>query len=219
MRAPRMIALGAICTTTVYRVDTIAPPPAKVLAQEMIQVVDGMAISAACAFHKLGGQAEVWARLGDDPLGLAARDALRLEGLNVDGLNCLPKTRSSQATVIVDARGERLVIPFHDAGIDTSPDWLPLEHLDQADILHCDLRWPEGAELAMHSALTRGVATMLDGEIGPRDILARLVPLATYAVFSDAGVRAFAGLHDIEACLRWVNSLPHQLPPNLRLLH
>jgi sulfofructose kinase len=216
-KVPRMIALGAICTTTIYRVSEILPAPAKVLAQDMIQVVDGMAISAACAFQKLGGQAQVWARLGDDALGLTAREALRAEGLNVAGLRCLPGARSSLATVIVDGEGERLVVPFHDPTIDVSADWLPLADLDHCDILHCDVRWPDGAEVAMRSALARGVATMLDGEVAPPDVLSRLLPLATYAVFSDAGLQTYTGLKNIEAGLRLVAATRHLLPPALAL--
>ncbi len=212
---PRMIAVGAICTTTIYKVAEIPPPPAKVLAEQMLQVVDGMAISAACAFQKLGGQAEVWARLGDDELGRAARSALLKEGLQVDGLRCLTGARSSLATVIVDARGERLVVPFHDPSVDVSADWLALENIAQADMVHCDVRWPEGAETAMRASLAQGVPTMLDGEVAPQDVLARLVPLASYAVFSDAGIRSFSGLEDVEACLRWVAQQPHWLPANM----
>jgi sulfofructose kinase len=212
LEPPLMIALGAICTTTVYQVSTIPPAPAKILAERMIQVVDGMAISAACAFQKLGGRAEVWARLGDDPLGLAAREALRQEGLNVDGLQVLPNARSSIATVIVDARGERLVVPFHDPSISTSAAWLPLQRLRNAAILHCDIRWPEGAESAMQAALAFGVKTMLDAEVGPKEVLSKLVPLASHVVFSDAGLRAFVGDQDIETCLRIVASQPHRLP-------
>jgi sulfofructose kinase len=215
MSPPRMIALGAICTTTIYRVDTIPPAPAKVLAQEMIQIVDGMAISAACAFQKLGGKAEVWARLGDDELGLAARDALRQEGLNVDGLHCVPGARSSLASVIVDGRGERLVVPYHDPSISASADWLPLERLSQADILHCDVRWPEGAQVAMAAALERGVVTMLDAEVAAPEVLSLLLPLATFAVFSDAGLQAFTGQRNVEQGLRQVASLAHRLPSNL----
>ena len=214
-RLPRMVAVGAICTTTIYKVDVIPPAPAKVLAEQMIQVVDGMAVSAACAFQKLGGQAEVWARIGDDALGIAASEALRLEGLNVDGLQRVRGARSSLATVIVDANGERLVVPFHDPQVDASAAWLPLERLVGVDILHCDVRWPEGAEAAMRAALACGVATMLDAEVGPREVLAQLVPLATFVVFSDAGLRAFTGILNIKEGLTWVQNLPHCLPLSL----
>ena len=198
---PRAIALGAICATRIYQVDAIPPPPAKVLAQRMTQVIDGMALSAACAFAQLGGQAAIWARCGDDAQGQVTRQSLQAEGIDVRGLHTVPGSASSQAAVIVDGRGERLVIPFHDPAVDRSPHWLPLDDLAQADILLCDVRWVEGAEAAMRGARAAGVPCMLDGDTAPREVLQRLVPLATHAVFSDAGLLHYTGLSDVDAAL------------------
>jgi sulfofructose kinase len=200
-RPPRAIALGAICATSIYQVDAIPAPPAKVLAQRMAQVVDGMALSAACAFARLGGQAAIWARLGDDDTGRQARATLRAEGIDVDALHVVPGSASSRATVIVDGRGERLVIPFHDPAVDRSAAWLPLERVRDADIVLVDVRWVEGAEALLRAAREAGMPGMLDGDTAPREVLQRLVPLASHAVFSDAGLRAHTGQDDVDAAL------------------
>lgn len=198
---PRMVALGAICTTAIFQVERIESAPAKVMASQRCTVVDGMAVSAACAFQKLGGQAQVWARVGEDAEAQAMRQALALEGVDTSGLHTVPGARSSHAAVIVDAQGQRLVVPFHDPQVDASPDWLPLHELAQADLLHCDVRWPEGALAALHAARQRGVRTMVDGDVAPQAVLQSLMPLADYAVFSDAGLRAYTGLHDVPEAL------------------
>jgi sulfofructose kinase len=198
---PRMVALGAICTTAIFQVERIESAPAKVMASQRCTVVDGMAVSAACAFQKLGGQAQVWARVGEDTEAQAMRQALALEGVDASGLHTVPGARSSHAAVIVDAQGQRLVVPFHDPQVDASPDWLPLHELAQADLLHCDVRWPEGALAALHAARQRGVRTMVDGDVAPQAVLQSLMPLADYAVFSDAGLRAYTGLHDVKEAL------------------
>lgn len=200
-RRPRMVALGAICTTAIFQVEHIEPAPAKVMATNRCTVVDGMAISAACAFQKLGGQAQVWARVGEDAEADAMREALGQEGVDARGLFAVPGARSSHAAVIVDARGQRLVVPFHDPQVDTSPHWLPLHELAQTDLLHCDVRWPQGAMAALKAARAQGIPTMVDGDVAPRDILQSLMPLADYAVFSDAGLRAYTGLQDVPTAL------------------
>lgn len=200
----RMIALGGICTTAIFQVPQIPPPPAKVLATKRCTVVDGMAISAACTFQKLGGQAQVWARVGDDPDAQAMRLALAAEGIDPSGLFTVKGTQSSHANVIVDAQGQRLVVPFHDPDIDTSASWLPLQDLSNADLLHCDVRWPVGAETALHAAREKNVLTMVDGDVAPQQVLQRLMPLADYAVFSDAGLLAYTGLSNIQEALRTV---------------
>ena len=196
-----MVALGAICTTAIFQVEKIEAAPAKVLASQRCTVVDGMAVSAACAFQKLGGQAQVWARVGEDAEAQAMREALTQEGVDARGLHAVPGARSSHAAVIVDAQGQRLVVPFHDPQVDASPAWLPLHDLAQADLLHCDVRWPEGALAALNAARQRGVRTMVDGDVAPQAVLQSLMPLADYAVFSDAGLRAYTGLHDVQEAL------------------
>jgi sulfofructose kinase len=200
-RRPRAIALGALCVTRIFQVPHIVPPPAKVLAQRLVQVVDGMAVSAACAFARLGGEAALWARCGEDEEGRAANEALRAEGLNVDHLRALPGTATSQAAVLVDAQGERLVVPFHDPQVDASPHWLPLHSVRDADMLLCDVRWPEGAAAVMQAARAAGVPCMLDAEVAPLPVLQALVPLATHLVFSDAGLLAYTGGTDVDAAL------------------
>jgi sulfofructose kinase len=118
----------------------------------------------------------------------------------------VPGAASSQATVIVDARGERLVVPFHDPAVDASAHWLPLSALHGADMLLCDVRWPEGAEAALRAARAAGVPSMLDGEVAAPGVLDLLVPLATHAVFSDAGLMAWTGAADVDDALLQVAS-------------
>lgn len=197
----RVIAVGGICLTRIYQVEHVAPVPAKVLAHALVEVVDGMALSAAFAFMRLGGQAAIWGRCGDDAAGRAARQSLLDEGLDVSGLRNVAGATSSQAAVIVDARGERLVVPFHDPTLDASPHWLPLQQLAGADILLCDVRWPEGAQAAMRAARQLGVPVMLDGEAAAPQTLETLVQLASHAVFSDAGVLALTGAGSVDMAL------------------
>jgi sulfofructose kinase len=105
---------------------------------------------------------------------------------------------------IVERDGNRLVVPYHDEAVDKSPDWLPLADIARADMLHCDTRWVEGAEYALLAARDKGVPSMIDADVAPLDVLRRLVPLATYAVFSDAGLCIYAGCDDIDIALRKV---------------
>lgn len=204
MTIPRLVSVGAACLTTIYRVDAIPPVPGKALAGQAARMTDGMAISAACAFAKLGGHASVWARLGADAQGEAMRAELADAGLDVSGLRACSGGKSSHASVVVDARGERQVIVFHDPGLEDDPAWLPLAALDGASFLHSDVRWRAGSKLAMRAARDKGVRVMLDAETTDPAILAELVPLASHAVFSDAGLAVHSGTGDVEAGLRLV---------------
>jgi sulfofructose kinase len=202
----RMFAAGAICNSSIYRVDEVPSLSSKVLASEMCLVVDGMALSAAYAFVRLGGSAQICARVGDDEVGVSMRRTLAAEGLDTSGLRNMPGTVTSQCTVIVDRRGNRLVVPYHDHRVDKSPDWLPLQDIARSDIVHCDARWVEGAEAALRAADAMNVPSMIDADVAPREVLERLVPLATYAVFSDAGLCVYSGCDDVEASLMKVGA-------------
>jgi len=201
---PMLIAVGGICTTTLYRVPAVPAMPGKVLATDVAEVVDGMAVSAACAFVRLGGQAAVWGRVGDDPRGAVMRRELAAAGLDVSAVRSVPGGRSSIAVSIIDARGDRLVVPSHDASLEAAADWLPLERVASADFVHVDTRWPDGAAAALAAARAVGVPGMLDADIAPADVLARLVPLSSHVVFSDAGLFLHTGMSDLEAALRHV---------------
>ena len=199
-----MIAVGGICLTTLYRVGSVPTMPGKVLAFDAVEVVDGMAVSAACAFVRLGGQGAVWGRVGADPRGEVMRRDLAAAGLDVSGVRSVAGGRSSVAVSIIDARGDRLVVPYHDASLDQSADWLPLERIAAADFVHVDARWPEGAAAALVAARRAGVPGMLDADIAPPEVLARLVPLASHAVFSDACLFLHAGTKNLGEALRFV---------------
>jgi len=204
MPALKMIAVGNACATSVFRVAAVPTLPAKVLADQMCRIADGMAVSAACAFTRLGGTAAAWARVGDDADGAFIKHSLSEAGLDVSGIRSFRGGRSAQVAVIVDGTGNRLVVPYQDPQLHAAADWLPLESLAGAGVVHCDPRWPEGAEAALHAARARGIPTMLDGDVAPVEILRKLVPLADYAVFSDAGLLAYTQLGDVPAALRAV---------------
>jgi sulfofructose kinase len=108
--------------------------------------------------------------------------------------------------VLVDAKGQRLVVPYHDPDIDDSATWLPLPSLVQADMVHCDARWVNGAETALKAAKALGLPRMIDGDIAPKHVLDRIVPLATYAVFSDAGLLNYTGATHVETALLHIAS-------------
>lgn len=200
-RRKRIVTVGAICSATIFRVDAIPPAPAKVLASQTCHLIDGMALAAACAFAKLGGEGLVWSRVGDDRLGVEAREMMVEEGLDASGLHVVPHSATSHVAIIVDRRGDRLVVPYHDPHADASADWLPLAMLDSVDLVHCETRWARGAEVALQAARERGILSMIDGDTAPLPTLQRLVPLADLAVFSDAGLAVYAQCGRIDDAL------------------
>jgi sulfofructose kinase len=77
-----------------------------------------------------------------------------------------------------------------------------LDQVGSADALLADVRWPQGAIVALRAARRAGIPTVLDGDTAERAILQTLAGEAEYAVFSEAGLACFAATGDIEDGLR-----------------
>lgn len=201
--APRVICLGSAVLDHLFRVGEIPAPPAKERASAYRAMVGGMAANAAIAVARLGGQAVLWGRLGEDANGAAARAELEAEGVDCAGLRAFPGARSPVSAVVVDKRGERVTYGWRGEALPTDPAWLPLDELAGAGALHCDPRWAEGAARALEAAAERGIPTVLDAEKGEARILLDLVPRVRHAVFSEGGLSSFAaGMRPADALRR-----------------
>ena len=106
--APRVICLGRAVLDHLFRVGEIPAPPAKERASAYAAMVGGMAANAAIAVARLGGQAALWGRLGEDANGAAARAELEAQGVDCTHLRAFPGARTPVSAVVVDKRGERV---------------------------------------------------------------------------------------------------------------
>jgi sulfofructose kinase len=198
---PAILCLGIVSWDSIYRVPSVPPPPNKVMASDCVQVGGGMSASAAVAVVRLGGRAEWWGRCGDDVTGDLIVDELRREGVEVARVRRVAGCRSPVAAILVDATGERLVVPYYDKALDSDPAWLPVERIAGFDAMLVDVRWPEGAGRGLDAARAAGVPAMIDADIAPPGVLEGLIPRAHHVVFSEPALLSFARADTIEAAL------------------
>jgi sulfofructose kinase len=104
--------------------------------------------------------------------------------------------------VIVDRRGERLVVSEDDHYLPLAADWLPAGHVAACAAVLSDLTWLEGTQAAFEAARKAGVPTMLDVDLGSGQLLERAIGLADYAIFSAPALRRFIEGDDDEARLQ-----------------
>lgn len=179
-----IICLGCAFWDSIFRVDAI-PPNGKVIAYELVQAASGMITVAAVALTRMGGRATLWTRIGDDHVGDLFLADLATEGVSTDDIRRIRNGRTWVATILVDAAGERLVVPYVDPSLDASPDWLPLHQVADAAAVIVDTRWPEGAEAVLAAARRAGVPTILDADVAPIETLRQLIPLSDHVLFSE----------------------------------
>lgn len=187
-----IICLGHAALDRIYRIGAFPPTPQKVIADAAEEVGGGMASNAAVAAARLGGSVALCSRIGDDLAGQAIRDELRREGVDTTQLRAFAGGTTSTSAVVVDSRGERLLINHRGAGIPDEAGWLDLSRVRHARVVLADVRWPAGALALFRAARAAGVPAVLDADMGAAAALPALLAAADFALFSTPGLAEFA---------------------------
>lgn len=202
----RIICVGHAAIDRIYRIDKFPERPTKMRAIEHIEAGGGMAANAAAAIARLGGEVELWSRVGEDDNGVKIRRALMQAGVDARYVQTFEDNRSSTCVILVDDRGERLIVSSRDVDMPSGTHWLPLERIEEAGVVLSDLRWLEGARVAFEAARKAGIPTVLDADLGGREALVELLELTDYAIFSEQALEEFAAEEAAEDRLRRVAS-------------
>ncbi|MGE0768899.1 MAG: PfkB family carbohydrate kinase [Hyphomicrobiaceae bacterium] len=189
MRAKHLIMVGHAALDRVYRVESFPREPTKVRAIEAIEVGGGMAANAAVAAARLGAKVELWSRVGDDNAAAIIKAGLKSERVDIRAIESFDDARSSTSAIIVDDSGERLIVGMRDSTMPTGTSWLPLERISKAAAVVADLRWLEATRIAFEHARKFGVVTILDADLGAREVLPEVLELTDYAIFSAPALR------------------------------
>ena len=196
-----LIAAGMCTIDRTSLIDRVPPLPAKVRARAYAEGGGGMAATAAVAAARLGGNVSFWGHVGADRAGEDIIEGLRREGVDVSAVRRIEGARSVTSAVIVDASGERLIIPDVDPRLEAAAPALPLETVARTDAVLCDGRWLAANALLFSEARRRRVTTVLDIEPSKAEVYDSLLPLADHAVFSETGLADFTGTAEADAGL------------------
>ena len=189
----RVLVCGIAVLDHVFAVDALPAGGIKHRAHGLRMVGGGCAANAAVAVARLGGEALLATRLGDDAAGRWLADALGAQGVRLLAPP-VPGAQTPQSAVMVDAAGERMIVNFRGAGLSDAPPG----DLPPFDAALADTRWGEGARAVLALAAARRLPGVLDGEAPVGLEEARL---ASHVVFSAQGLRDFAGKEDLDAAL------------------
>jgi len=194
---PHIICLGVTAFDQIW---TVAQHPAggiKVRAQNFMQAGGGMAATAAVAAARLGAHVHFWGRAGHDHAGYAMHAELTRLGVDTTHMRLFDGARSSVASVVVDGRGERMIVGFPGANLPVATDWLPLDQIANSHAVLADARWAQGAQALFATARAYGVPNVLDAEVADCANFDPILPLTDYAVFSEPALAAWSGGKDL----------------------
>jgi sulfofructose kinase len=195
----RLVGVGHVAMDWVFGLPELPTRPGKWAADSRLRAVGGMTANAMVAAARLGAATELIAPVGDDDLAAAFAAHFEQQGVGHRHLQRVPGAASSLSVVIVDHQGERLIVNHRGDALTRAPALgegalgaAALATLDEAGLLLTDPRCPAWAELALRRMRQAGRPSVLDADVAPAEVLQALVPLADWAVFSEAGAQAYA---------------------------
>ncbi|WP_080215896.1 sugar kinase [Salmonella enterica] len=191
----RIACVGITVMDRIYYVEGLPTEGGKYVAKRYTEVGGGPAATAAVAAAKLGAQVDFIGRVGDDDTGNSLLAELESLGVNTRYTRRYTQARSSQSAIMVDAKGERIIVNYPSPDLLPDADWLNDIDFSQWDVVLADVRWHDGAKQAFTLARQAGVMTVLDGDITPQDI-SELVALSDHAAFSEPGLARLTGMSE-----------------------
>lgn len=194
-----ILFIGIAVLDHVFRVDNFPAEPVKYRARSYTAVGGGLAANAAVAASRLGAKAGLITRLGDDRTATEIVSGLEEEGVDCAMARRFPNHGSPVSSVLVDSRGERLVVNFSDHEMPDDPAWLPATLPEGVRAVMGDQRWEAGSAHMFRLARAAGIPAILDADRRPAD--PGLISLATHAALSAQAVREITGRDDPAAGL------------------
>lgn len=191
--------MGCATMDYIFSMREIPHQPLKFRARDFRAVGGGNAATAAAAIARLGGRAHLIARLGDDLIG----DAIlrELDGYAVDSslVHRFPGCASSLSSILIDGKGERMIVNYFDPKISHEPDWLPRIPAGVGAVL-ADAHWLAGDLELFRRAAAAGIPTILDAD--QPNCEPELIRASTVAAFSAPGLEVATGVHGVTEGLR-----------------
>jgi sulfofructose kinase len=196
-----------VAADLIFEVDVMPSQPVKTPALRHQQVVGGMTANACVAASRLGADVEFASPVGDDAWAPVFEQHLYAEGVRPTGLVRVAGEGSSVSAIVVDARGERMIVNCRGSALKSAPAWdsVPTlaaltaaggdaaHNLSIFDAVLVDPRCPSWAHHVLAAARAVDLPSVFDADVAPLEDLASLVGLAQWAVFSLPGLQAFSG--------------------------
>lgn len=186
----RVLCVGAAVLDTIFRVRALPSGEGKILPYQMVQIAEGMASSAAYAIVRLGGSATLLGAVGDDDTGRRICEDLAQAGIDTSAMTVVAGAPSALSTILVDDKGERLIVPFYDTRLHETVPEVSDDVIAGFDAVLVDVRWAVLARDVLLAARRAGIPAILDGDVAPVETLISLAEVADHIIFSEPAARS-----------------------------
>lgn len=199
----RIMCIGHAVQDYVFTLPELPSGGRKYRASAFNCVGGGPAATAAVAIARLGGKAALVARLGEDRVADAIICELEAYGVDCARVKRFAGRASSLSAVMLDAKGERMIVNYRDADFPAGAEWLG--EASGFDAVLADTRWPEGAAAGFAAARKANIPAVLDADDPVPDDPAML-ERATHLAFSADGLAGLTGEKDPSRALKSVRA-------------
>lgn len=201
----QVVVVGSVNVDLVARVPRLPAPGETVSGGTFSRHHGGKGANQAVAAARFGASVRFVGAVGDDEMGVAARDALSAEGIDVSGLEVLPAALTGVALIAVDGSGENqiAVAPGANAtlGIETVQRALK-GRLRHPGVLLVNREIGDEPLLAAASlAHAAGLAIMVNAA-PPRSLPDALLDFGPTLVLNEGEVDRLGGMRGVEASAR-----------------
>jgi sulfofructose kinase len=196
-----VLCTGVSVVDFVFSVAEMPREAIKYRSKDSTIVGGGCAANAAVAVARLGGEAWLAARIGDDVIADMMLNDLKSENVNTSLVQRFSGKRSQFASIFVTPDGERQIVSYRDLTISQDPKWLQDAELPAFDAVLADTRWAKGTAAAMMRARDKNKPGIIDGEAPFAEAMEAL-PMATHIALSRQGIADLTGIGEFEPALR-----------------
>ena len=188
----RVAVLGYACLDHRFWVGDFPPVRARTPVSTYRMDLGGPGAVGAVTVARLGGEALLIGRRGDDAAGEEVEARLRGEAVDTSALRSFPGATTPVSGILVEPGGERHIFPFVGAGLPDGAEWIPLDALGRVQAVLVDSRWPAGAVRLAVDARRRELPVVLDlDQDGPEAW--RLAAVATHVIADEEMAAAHGG--------------------------
>jgi ribokinase len=160
--AGRVLVVGSINVDLVVDAARLPAAGETILGGSFGQHQGGKGANQAVAAARAGAAVSMVGAVGEDVLGAEAKAALAAEGIDIDGVVTRPAP-TGVALIVVDAAGENQIVVASGANALITPEDLPADALETADIVLTGFEVPlPTVEAAVRRAREVGITVIVN---------------------------------------------------------
>ena len=165
-----IVIVGSVNMDLVVRTPCVPAPGQTVLGRDFVTIPGGKGANQAVAVARLGGNAIMVGRVGDDDFGRRLREELRSSGVNDDHVLTTPDVASGIAMIVVEDGGENAITVASGANFAVTPADVDAAEAVIREAKVCLLQLELPVETVLHTidlCRQHGVETILDTAPAP----------------------------------------------------